>query len=53
VNGLCIYVVKLIFLDASKESIDKFISEDKSKNDENLFATLEAEVGIRLVVSFI
>ena len=42
---------ELIFLDANKESIDKFISEDKSKKDENLLATLDAAVGIRPVVS--
>lgn len=42
---------ELIFLDAEKEAIVKFVSEDKREKDENLIATLEAAVGIRPVLS--
>ncbi len=43
---------ELNFLDAKKEAIVKFVSEDKRKKDGNLIATLEAAVGIRPVLPF-
>jgi hypothetical protein len=42
----------LIFLDAKKQAIEEFISNDKREMDGNLIATLEAAVGIRTVSRF-
>lgn len=39
----------LIFINSDKESIREFTITDKREKDENLIATLEAEVGIRQV----
>ena len=42
----------LIFLNATKQSVEEFVAKDKREKDGNLVATLEAAVGIRPILVF-